>query len=242
MKKKKEVFGQGIWTFFQGEEATEFVERDDGFIALSTGISSYFANFKDWSKIQKQAIKYAHGRILDVGAGAGRVSLYLQKKNFNVVAIDNSPLAIKVCKKRGVKQAKLLPIENIGNFKSNSFDTVIMFGSNFSLLGNLKKAKRLLKLFHKITSHNALIIAETKNPHKTKDPVHLEYLKYNKRKGKLPGQTRIRVRFKKYIGDWFEYLIVSKIEMKKILKNTGWKIKKVIDSDKSFYIAIIEKE
>ncbi len=242
VKKKNEVFGKGIWAFFQGEEAIEFIERDDGFIALSTVIPSYFAQFKDWPKIQKQAIKYAHGRVLDVGAGAGRVSLYLQKKNFNVAAIDNSGLAIKICKKRGVKQAKLLPIENISNFKPNIFDTIIMFGSNFSLFGNLKKAKRLLKSFHKITSPNALIIAETKDPHKTKDPVHLEYINSNKKKGKLPGQTRIRVRFKKYMGNWFEYLIVSKTEMKEILKDTGWKVKRFIDSDKSFYIAIIEKE
>ncbi len=242
MKKKKEVFGQGIWAFFKGEEATEVVERDDGFISPSTGIPSYFAEFKDWSKIQKQAIKYVHGRVLDVGAGAGRVSLYLQKKKFDVVAIDNSPLAIKICKKRGVKQAKILSIENIGNFKPNSFDTVIMFGSNFSLYGNLKKAKRLLKILHEITGPDALIIAETKDPHKTKEPAHLAYIKSNKRKGKLPGQIRIRVRFKKYIGDWFEYLIVSKNEMKEILKNTGWKVKKFIDSNKSFYVAIIEKE
>ena len=40
VKKKNEVFGQGIWDFFLGKEATEFVERDDGFIALSTGIPS----------------------------------------------------------------------------------------------------------------------------------------------------------------------------------------------------------
>lgn len=242
MKKEKDIFGRGVWAFFQGKEAVEFIERDDGFIALSTGIPSYFAQFKDWPKIQKQAIKYVRGRVLDVGAGAGRVSFYLQQHNFNVVAMDSSPLAIKVCKMRGVKKTKILPIECIDNFKANSFDTIIMYGSNFSLFGNFKKAKRLLKTIHRITCPNALIITETNNPYNTKDPVHIAYHKSNKKKGRLAGQIRIRVRFKNSVGDWFDYLVVSKSEMKKILKNTGWKVKKFIDSDKSTYIAIIEKE
>ncbi len=58
----------------------------------------------------------------------------------------------------------------------------------------------------------------------------------------MPGQLRIRVRFRKFIGDWFDYLLVSKKEMQEILKGTGWKVKKFIDSEKSIYIGIIEKE
>ncbi len=242
MKQKKDIFGEGVLAFFQDREAIEFLERDDGFLALSGGIPSYFTQFKDWPKIEKQAIRCVQGRVLDVGAGAGRVSLYLQENDFNVLAIDNSPLAVKVCKKRGVKQVKVLAIEDINKFKANSFDTVIMFGNNFSLFGNLKKAKHLLKVFHSITSPHALIIAESNDPHKTIDPVHLAYQKSNQKKGRMPGQIRLRLRFKKDIGDWFDYLMISKKEMKEILKNTGWKVKKFIDSDDSQYVALIEKE
>jgi len=46
----------------------------------------------------------------------------------------------------------------------------------------------------------------------------------------------------KYVGRWFDYLMVSKEEMKEILKGTGWKVKKFIDSEDSLYIAIIEKK
>ncbi len=67
-------------------------------------------------------------------------------------------------------------------FKPNSFDSVIMMGNNFSLFGSLKKARRLLKKLHSMTSENALIIAETRNPYKTDNPVYLEYYEYNKKK------------------------------------------------------------
>jgi hypothetical protein len=58
----------------------------------------------------------------------------------------------------------------------------------------------------------------------------------------MPGQTRIRIRFQKYATKWFDYLLVSKEEMKQILKGTGWKAKQFIESENTpNYITIIEK-
>jgi len=246
MKPEKDAYGQQIWDYLNGKktygkEAYEIIERDDGSMGLSSGAPAYFQDFKNWPKHQKQAIKFAKGKVLDIGAGAGRVSLYLQKRGFDVVAIDNSPLAIKVCKKRGVKKTKVMSIDEVDKFKPSSFDTIIMYGNNFGLFGSFKKAKKLLKMLYRITSENALIIAESNDPYKTDNTTHLQYHQFNKKRGRMPGQLRIRVRFEKYIGEWFDYLLVSKKEMQEILKNTGWRVKKFIDFEKSFYIAIIEK-
>ncbi|MEM3875284.1 MAG: hypothetical protein QXU45_09170 [Candidatus Bathyarchaeia archaeon] len=57
----------------------------------------------------------------------------------------------------------------------------------------------------------------------------------------MGGQIRMRHRFRQYTGKWLDYLLVSKEEMKEILKGTGWKLKKSIESQNSQYIAIIEK-
>lgn len=241
MNLNKDAYGQEIWAFLKGEKAYEIIERSDGYVDLSGGPENYFAGFRDWPEIEKEAIKMAKGKVLDIGAGAGRNSLYLQKKGFKITAIDNSPLAIKVCKKRGVKDAKVLPIEKISIFKKNTFDTVLMFGNNFGLFSDYKKAKRLLKILYKITKKDALILTESNDPYKTKDPLLLSYHKLNKKKGRMPGQIKIRVRFKSYIGSWFDYLLVSKEEMNDILKGTGWRVKKFIDSDKTIYMAILEK-
>jgi hypothetical protein len=53
--------------------------------------------------------------------------------------------------------------------------------------------------------------------------------------------VRIRIRFKKYVGRWFDYLMVSKKEMIEILTGTGWKTREFIDSEGPQYIAIIKK-
>jgi hypothetical protein len=172
--------------------------------------------------------------------GAGRHSLYLQEKGFDVLATDNSPLAIKICKLRGVKNAQVSSIEELSG-EMGSFDTILMLGNNFGLFGSFEKARILLRRFHKMTSGDALIIAETRDPYNTSNPNHLEYQELNQKRGRMSGQLRIRIRFKKYTTPWFDYLLASKDEMEKILQNTGWKVKHYIDSEMSNYITIIEK-
>jgi len=242
LKSKEDAFGQEMWAYYKGERASEIVERDDGHIDTSEfGPKMYFLEYEDWPALEKKAIESVRGRVLDIGCGAGRHSLYLQRKGLKVLGIDSSPLAIRICKLRGLKKTKVMPIEDV-NFKPGSFDTIIMIGSNFGLFGSFKKARRLLKKLRKVTSKNGLIIASTRDTYKTDNPDHLAYHRLNKQRGRMGGQLRIRVRFRKYVGRWFDYLIVSKKEMQDILEGTGWKIREFIDSDDSAYVAVIEKQ
>lgn len=134
-KKFVDGYGEQLWSYFKtGEPKSEIIERDDGFISLGKfGGGLYFSEYKNWAKIEKEAMKYVKGKVLDIGCGAGRHSLYLQGKGFDVTGIDNSPLAVKVTRLRGLKKSKVMSIKEIGQFKPNSFDTVIMMGNNFGL-------------------------------------------------------------------------------------------------------------
>jgi cyclopropane fatty-acyl-phospholipid synthase-like methyltransferase len=185
-------------------------------------------------------MQYVRGNVLDVGCGAGRVALYLQKKGFNVLGIDLSPLAVKVCKRRGVRNAKVLPVRQVGRLEGR-FDTVLMFGNNFGLFGSYKGGRTLLKSLHKVTTENARIIAESVDPYKTNDPAHLAYQRRNRRRARMSGQVRIRVRYRTYMTPWFDYLLVSKKEMKRLVAGTGWRIERFIGSAKPGYIGIIRK-
>ncbi|MEI6296412.1 MAG: methyltransferase domain-containing protein [bacterium] len=239
-----DAYGQYLLGYLNGERKPEIVERDDNFISVGErfGGETYFSDYKKWSPLEKKAIKYAKGKVLDIGCGAGRHSLYLQKLGFDVVGIDNSPLAIKVCELRGLKKAKVLPIDGIDEFKKDSFDSILMLGHNFGLFGNFNRAKSLLKKMYKITSDNALIIAETRDPYLTNDQTHLNYHKLNLKRGRMAGQLRIRVRYNNLMGPWFDYLFVSKKEMENFVEGTGWCIKKFIDyKDSGSYVAIIGK-
>ncbi len=57
----------------------------------------------------------------------------------------------------------------------------------------------------------------------------------------MPGQARIRVRYKRYVTSLFDYLMVSPMEMTDVLEGTDWAIRELLKSDTPAYIAIIEK-
>jgi len=122
----------------------------------------------------------------------------------------------------------------------NSFDTAILFGNNFGLLGGPAKAKSVLRRMHQMISEGGVILAETFDPYGTEDPVHLAYHRLNRKRGRLPGQIRMRVRHKQYATPWFDWLLVSKDEMKTLVERTGFKMTGSLDSDGPRYIGILQ--
>lgn len=239
---KQDAFGHLLHDYFTGEENYEIVERDDGYIlAGNVGTSRYFKEFLQWGEHEKLAIEHAAGRILDIGCGAGKHSLYLQQQGYEVVGTDISPLAIRVCQKRGLKKTSLIPITRI-NSKLGTFDTILMMGHNFGLVSNIKRAQWLLKRFAIMTSPDAKIIAETFCPYQTENTDHLEYHRINRNRNRMGGQLRLRIRYKGYSTPWFDYLQVSKSEIQDIIKSTGWTIEHYIESGKPTYIAILKKK
>jgi SAM-dependent methyltransferase len=239
---QNDAFGREIWTYLNGGDPYEIVERDDGFISAAGSTGGYFATFSDWPRRQRQAMRFLRGSTaLDVGCGAGRVALYLQERGLRVTAIDNSPLAIRTARKRGVKGARLFSFGELRLLAPRKFDSVVMFGNNFGLFGSYRNAKKLLGQLRPITGDRAVVLAESLNPYKTDDRAHLEYQRRNRSRGRMSGQIRIRIRFRDCLGPWFDYLLVSPAEMKDILKDTGWNMRRTIDDGGPSYVAVIEK-
>ncbi len=242
MKNNQDAYGKQLLAQYNTQIPTaEIIEREDNYIDFGSNFGLYFSEYDDWTDIEHEAIERVKGRVLDVGCGAGRHSLYLQSKDFNVTGIDNSRGAIKVCKLRGLKKVLVRPINEVDKFKPDSFDTVLMLGNNFGLFGSRRNTKTLLKKFARITSPNAIIIAGTLNPYQTDDENHLQYHKLNKRRGRMAGQVRLRIRYGKTVGEWFDYLFVSPEEMQDLLKDTNWQIVEFIKSDGANYFAVIGK-
>jgi SAM-dependent methyltransferase len=212
----------------------EIVERDDGFIAGSKLI--YFAPVRRWGAVERRALRFVRGRVLDVGVGAGRVALELQARGREVVAIDISPGAVEVARKRGVHDVRLLALEDV-DVTLGRFDTVVMYGNNFGLFGSRAKARRLLRRLRPLAER---IVAGSNDPYQTEDPAHLAYQARNRERGRMSGQLRLRVRYRDLVGPWFAYLIVSPEEMEEIVEGTGWQIRRLVQDEGSYYVAVLE--
>lgn len=245
MKSAEDAYGHMLLDALEGVEASEIVERDDRFIETDRfGAALYLAPYANWPSRQRRAMRYVRGRVLDVGCGSGRVALHLQGRGHEVVAIDLSPRAVEACRQQGVREARALSIDDVDE-RLGPLDTIVMFGNNFGLFRSRASARRLLRRFHRLTGEGGRIVAESMNPHATDDDTHLAYQRRNRSRGRMPGQLRIRVRYRDYATRWFDYLIVSPEEMEDILAGTGWHVRRFISDngeDDDHYVAVIEKE
>lgn len=236
-----DAFGHALYDAWRGEDAHELIERDDGYIRGGPGASQYLAPYRNWPRHERHAMRYARGRVLDVGCGAGRVALHLKDRGLDVTGIDISPLAIRVCRLRGLRKAKVLALERVTPALGR-FDTVLMLGANLGLLRSKDHAPRLLERLARVTDPAARIIGSTIDPYRTRVAEHLAYHARNRRRGRMGGQVRLRVRYRALATSWSDYLFMSKRELRQLLAGTEWRVVRTIDAASGpAYVAVIER-
>lgn len=238
----RDAFGQGLWDYHAtGRDAMEIIERDDGQFATAGRFSSYFGDPIEQG--DGRLLRYVRGRVLDLGCGAGRHALVLQERGCEVVAIDRSPRAVKVCKARGVRDARVMSAAQIGR-RLGCFDTVIALGNNFGLFGTPRRARWLLGRLRGMTTERGRLVVQSLDVHQTDDPGHLAYHRWKRSQEKLAGEMRLRVYYRRHVGAWFDYLMVSPKEMAHILDGTGWRIRRIVPmrgAKRGQYGAVVEK-
>ena len=131
-----------------------------------------------------------------------------------------------------------MPFRDIA-FGPGSFDTVVMYGNGFGLFASRGQARRL----YTTASPKSKILCSSVDPYNTDNPDHVQYQRWNRARGRMPGQVKIRVRYRTYVGGWFDYLLVSPDEMEGLVKGTGWRVGRFLRSSESpLYVGVLEKE
>ncbi len=233
-----DVFGMIMEDAMKGEKAVHIIERDDGYSHESYG-SQYVAEFEDWPEGQRDSSKEVRGKILDIGCGAGRVGLHYQKLGHEVVGIDISKVAVEVSKKRGMKRVRLMSAESL-EFPEGTFDTVILFGNNFGILGEEDRIESMLMKIHRITSPGAVVLAESRDVAATDKPEHLAYHDKNRNRGKPIGLVTLRLRYKDAVDDWFDLRMASPEEMSAITERAGWKLERTY-GPRELFVGVMRK-
>jgi SAM-dependent methyltransferase len=238
-----DAFGRLLLDHFEGRRGHEIVERDDGLIMTGGPPTTYFAPFRKWFGMERRAMRLARGRVLDVGCGAGRVALHLEERGQAVVAIDVSPAAVEVARRRGVRDARVLALADVDD-RLGRFDTVILYGNNVGLLGSRRSGIRILRRLHRLTSDRGRILAESFDWSQTDDPVHLANHERNRSRRRMPGQNRIRIRHGLLASPWFDYLLTTPDELADLAGAAGWELTRTFhepDPAVSLYVGILEK-
>jgi SAM-dependent methyltransferase len=223
-----DAYGQLLLAVLEGRESHEIIERDDGFIYAGDP-ADYLTPYRKWPPMEKRALRFVRGRVLDIGCGAGRAALVLQEKGLEVVAVDESPLAVEVARRRGVRDARALALADVGP-ELGIFDTVLILRNNMGLAGADAAGRRLLERLHALTSGRGRIVTDSVDPARL-EPEHRETAKH-----------RIRVRYRTYASPWFRYVMLAPDEVERLVEGSRWRVARILDDGSPRYGIVLEKE
>lgn len=237
---EEDAFGRLLLDHLAGAAGEPILERDDGSAGPALPADVFFAEHDAWPVGERSVFAAVGGRVLDVGCGAGRHSLEAQRRRCEVVAIDVSPGAVEVCRRRGVRDVRLLALAEVGP-ELGSFDTVLMFCGNLGLPGDAAEAVRTFRRLHALTVPGARIVFDSVDPHQDADEDDLAYWERNRARGRLPGQVTIRLRYGALATPWFDLLTLSPAELEGLLAGTGWRLARVVEGEPPDYYGALEK-
>ena len=216
----------------------EIIERDDGLINGAPS-DHYLAEPDEWQPHDHRALARVRGSVLDIGVGAGRTAIELQRRGVAVTGLDTSAGAIEVARERGLRDTVLNTVDSFAH-SSARYDTFLLLGNNLGLIEGPRRAPVFLAALAKLARPGARIIAHGTDPYGTTDPVHTAYHRRNRERGRLGGQLRLRLRYRELSTEWFDYLVCSVGELRTLLTGTAWRLVDVDETDRPYYLATME--
>ena len=232
-----DTYSQALKNYHEGKQPDNYeIVRDDGYSSIVP--LSVFFNTSQFSNLELIALDNCSGKILDIGAGAGRHSLELQKRKANVTALDISLNAIDIMMKRGVKKVTHSDIMDLSNVK---FDTLLMLMNGIGIVGDPEKLDIFLVKVKQLLTENGVIIFDSVDVSKTNNPIHVDYRNKNISSNKLSGQQKLKINYDDVSGDWFNWLHISFQELSNVANNHGYISTLIKENSNGQYVAKLQK-
>jgi SAM-dependent methyltransferase len=120
--------------------------------------SRFFRTWQEMNGCERRALQLCKGKILDVGAGAGAHSLVLQKRDLDVVSLDQSKISCELMKKLALKN---VVNQDVMYFVSGKFDTILLLMNGFGIGGDVKGLVKLLKHLKTLLTPEGKILGDS---------------------------------------------------------------------------------
>jgi len=192
-----------------------------------------FRDFSEMPQLEKKALELSKGKILDVGCGAGSHSLYLQKKGFEVTAIDTSEGAIEVCKLRGITDARCIDLLQL---KGEKFDTILLLMNGTGIFQKLEFTEKYLQYLKSLLNPNGEIIIDSSD---------LRYM-YDEGEDEgsimVPsdryyGELEFIMHYKNWTSESFDWLYLDELTFKNLSFANGFSFESIEQGENLDYLA-----
>ena len=202
-----DAWGRALADHLEGLDVpTPELETAGGQVGEAMHPEWFFREHDQWDWWERELLDaVTSGPVLDLGAGAGRVSLWFQKRGFDVTAVDNSPLAVHVCRKRGITDVRLADVNEPPDDKR--WGAVLLLCGNLGLGGTREGVRSLLTRLATICAPGAVLVGDTV------DPPHRESI-------------QLRIRYEGVASPWWPQYNVPIDELPGLVEGTGWELER----------------
>ncbi|WHF51689.1 class I SAM-dependent methyltransferase [Chryseobacterium gotjawalense] len=234
----KDLMGQAIWDFYHDNSPenllteTSISEMDD------LPVDYLFRDFDEMNLVEQKALELSKGKVLDIGAGAGSHSLYLQnEKSLDVLALDFSPKSIEVCQLRGVKKTVC---SDMLQFSGETFDTILLLMNGTGIFQSLDKIDIYLEKLHSLLNENGQILIDSTD-------ILYMYDRADDGGVLVPtehyyGEVDYFVHYKLDTEKPIKWLYLDFETLKRAVENIGFKIEKILQEEDSFLARLTKKD
>lgn len=153
-----DIFGDALLDYLNGIYTDDIITYSSLNEEDTLPLPYLFRDYKTMPILEQKALNLCKGTVLDIGCGAGNHSLYLQEKEFQVTALDNSEGAIKTCQLRGMKNTVHT---NILDYKEQQFDTLLMLMNGIGVAGELENLNQFFSHLKTILKPNGQILLDS---------------------------------------------------------------------------------
>jgi SAM-dependent methyltransferase len=189
--------------------------RADG-VAFEIETGEYFTLEGELAELDRLALDSCRGRVLDVGAGAGRHALALQARGLEVVAIDVSPIAVSLCRARGVRDARVFDVMQLDSEQMmGRFDTIFFGMQTIGVAGGVGTLGRLLERLASVLAPGGELIV---------DSSALREAWEGDDSDRTPGRGEIvlSTRYRGWRGEPFPWLYLSERDLSTVAGDAGF--------------------
>lgn len=216
-----DIWGQIFRDQMEGHPRPHFIERDDGRAEPFQSAAVYFEAPR--SEGERDLLSRLEGPVLDLGAGPGSYSLFLQRQGLRVTAADRSPGAVEVCRRRGCEDARVMDLRH-PDIEAGAFRSIIVMGNTLGAHQTQASLVQVLSAFHRGVGPRGRLLCQMVDPLDTLDEAHLRYHERNRQRGLPPGMVLIRMKYKGLVEDWMPLWMPTDDELASLAQRSGWRM------------------
>jgi SAM-dependent methyltransferase len=209
--------------------------RADG-VSFKIETDEYFTLEGQLEELDALSLDRCRGRVLDVGAGAGRHSLALQRRGHDVVAIDLSPVCSALCRERGVRDSRTFDVMRLASDEPlGRFDSIFFGMQTIGVAGGMKPLEELLRrLSHCLEPGGELIV----------DSSALREAWDGDEEDQSPsrGEIVLSTRYRGLRGESFPWVYLAEEDLADSAQRAGYEMERLARVKSGEYLAVLRRD